>query len=493
MASPRSRKSTPPVRPSWAAPVTRQPLTRTWVVLLILTTLIVGVTRLAALPRSIWHQDEAVFASSVLNFSIEWGRPHPPWFPLWIALGKGLHATGIPAARSLQLLSATFSTLSVVPLFLLWSLWLRRELALAAALLYLFLPGVWMLSGRAFSDTPALTLLVAALALILNPNANRRMTALGSLFAGLTILIRPQHLILLAGPLVVAWYRKADRRSLVLPLTACLGAGAAGLLIFGGTPRLLWRAFRLQAAYANSHGITAEHALSQLGPARALLLPSLGALRAVLAALGAVLLWRARLPARGALLLATCLPSVALVFFLVDGTITRYWLPTLALGCGLAVIAISRIGVRGSLVLISAAIAASAWVIVPRLASLRRATSPPIEALETAERRTISHRWNIVADFNLFPFAEYLRLTGHFSQPIVYDVELGRTQGIPPPWQSLAIYTDHQDRFILSGGTPRVFPCRVPFLPRIEPSPYDTVTIVPAATVHHARRRLPSR
>ncbi|NOZ79473.1 MAG: hypothetical protein GXP48_09920 [Acidobacteria bacterium] len=466
---------------------------RFWIVVLIVVTLVVGASRIAAVPRSIWHQDEAVFASSVLSFNVQWGRPHPPWFPLWILLGKGLHATGIPAARSLQLLSAGFSVLTFPALFFLWGLWLRRELALAASLLFLFLPGVWMLSGRAFSDTAAMALLAAALALLLDTDAGSRKTAWGSGLAGLTILVRPQHVLLLAAPLAVMWWRSKHRVALWAPLAVCLGAGAAGLVVFGASPRVLWQALRLQAGYQAAHTVTAAHTFAELGPARAMILPGIALAWVAAAALGAVVFWRAHLPAGGVLLGAILVPALGVVFLLVDGTIMRYWLPVLALGCGLAVIGLAVVARGWSLAIVAVAITASAVVVIPQLSLMRRAVSPPIRAVGVAESLAMEHGWTVVADFNIEPFDTYLRLSGRAARRMIYDVELGRSQGVPPPWESVAIYTDHQDRFIRGGGTPQVFRCQVPLLLRVEPTVYDTVTVVPGAAVRAARRRLPGR
>ncbi len=477
----------------WWACRTREALPRWWVVLLIIVTLAVGASRIAAVPRSIWHQDEAVFASSVLSFNIESGRPHPPWFPLWIFLGKGLDATGIPAARSLQMLSAGLSLLTLPALFFLWALWLRKELALAASLLFLFMPGVWMLSGRAFSDTPAMAFLAASLALLLDPGGGTRRTILGAILAALTILVRPQHVLILAIPVAVLFGRGKHRTALLAPLAGCLGAGAAGLLIFGAPLGTLWKAFRLQAAYQGAHAVTAAHAFAELGPARAMILPGLALIWVAGAVYGGVVFWRAHLPGGGILLIATLLPAVGVVLFLVDGTITRYWLPVLALGCGLAVVGLASIMRAWSLTIVAVAVSVSTVVVIPQLSLMRHAVSPPLRAMRAAERLAEEHRWVMVADFNMEPFEVYRQLSGRADGRITYDVELGGSRGVPPPWESVAIYTDHQDKFIGGGGSPEVFSCRVPLLIRVEPTVYDSVTVVPGAAVRPARRRLPGR
>lgn len=486
----RKQRRNEPAAPWWAAGGPAVLAGRRWAGLLLLLTLAVGATRIAALPHSLWHQDEAEFAGAVLDFDIAWSRPHPPWFPLWIVTGKAVRAlTGLSAARSLQAASAVLSTLSFIPLVLLWSLWLRRELAVAAALLCLLLPGVWMLSGRAFSDTPALALLLASLFLWLDPAITPRTALLGSVLAGLTVLVRPHHLILLAGPLAVAWRRGADRRALLVPFALLGAAGAAGLLIWGGPPSLLWKALRLFSAYQKSIVATATPTLAGLGLSRVLLHPVPAVLWAVLSVAGAVLLARSRRPGSGALLWATLLPAVAVLFLVFDPVEPRYWLPTLALSSGLVIVALAAALRRLALPAAGLAVLASAWAVVPALGPFRTETSPPLRGIARAELLARAGGRGIVADFNIAPFAEYLRLEGRLPIPMTYDVELGRDRGIPPPGSVVALYTDHQDRFVASGGTPVVFRARTPLLDRLVPGPYRITTVVPDATVRPVRRR----
>lgn len=465
-------------------------MTRRWLAVLLLLTLFVGATRLAALPGSLWHQDEAEFASSVLDFDITWNRPHPPWFPLWIVLGKAVHGlSGLPASRSLQVLSALFSTATLIPLVFLWGIWLRRELATAASLLYLILPGVWMLSGRAFSDTPALALLVGALACWLDPAADRKRIALGSVLAGLTLLVRPHHAVLLAGPMVVAWRRGADRRALLGPAALLGGAGAAGLLIWGGTPALLWKALRLIGHYQKSLLETSTHTFSSLGLARGLLHPGIATAWLLLSAAGAVVLARSRSRGAGGLLWATLLPAFAVLFIFFEPVEPRYWLPFLALSSGLVAVSLASMIRVWSLAAVGLAVLLSTVAVVPSLPSFRHEISPPFRAIVRAEQLAQARGWTPVADFNIYPFAEYLRLEGKLPIPITYDVELGPKRGVPPPWSVVALYTDEQNRFIADGGEPQTFRCTVPLLDRLAPGPYLVTTVVPAAKVRPARRR----
>lgn len=475
--------------PWWAPQPSKTTPRSRWLAALVLAVLLAAVlaSRMAALPASMWHQDEAEFASSVISFDIEWGRPHPPWFPLWILIGKGVHACGVAPARSLQLASLVLSTVMVVPLILMWGLWLRRELAVAAALLFLFLPGVWMLSGRAFSDTPALALLVAAVACWLDPRAGRGKTAAGSLLAGLTVLLRPHHAVLLVGPLIVAWRRGADRRALLGPAALCGAAGAAGLLVAAKGPGLLLKSVHLQSMYQGAVMSRATGTFAGSGLARTMVQPFGAVVWLIAAAVGAHVLSRRKGVGAWALLAGVVAPSLLVLAMFVDPVEPRYWLPFLAFSSGLVVIALAKASRRAAVPVVALAIAASAWVVVPQLGSFRHEVSPPLRALAAADSLAAGKGGVVVGDLDLRPFGEYLRLSGQLRSRILYDIELGRIVGIPPPWQTVAAYTDDNRGFVQDGEASQHFTCGVPLLQRLAPGPYLTAAVVENARVRPRR------
>ncbi|MCG6962000.1 MAG: hypothetical protein LJE95_01895 [Acidobacteria bacterium] len=470
----------------WWAPLPSKAAPRSaWVAGVVLAVLLAAVlaSRVAALPGSMWHQDEAEFASSVISFDIEWGRPHPPWFPLWVLIGKGVHACGVAPARSLQLASLVLSTAMVVPLILLWGLWLRRELAVAAALLFLFLPGVWMLSGRAFSDTPAAAVLVAAVACWLDPRAGRGKIAAGSWLAGLTVLLRPHHAVLLVGPLIVAWRRGADRRALLGPAALCGAAGATGLLVAAKGPGLLLKAVHLQSMYQGAVMSRAAGTFAGSGLARTMVQPLAGLVWLIAAAVGGYVLSRRKGVGAWALLAGVVVPSLLVLAMFVDPVEPRYWLPFLAFSSGLVVIALAKVSRRAAAPVVALAIAASAWVVVPQLGSFRHEVSPPLRALTAADNLASSKGGVVVGDLDLRPFGEYLRLSGQLRSRVVYDIELGRIAGVPPPWKTVAAYVDDNGGFVESGRTSEQFSYGVPLLERLVPGPYLTATVVDNARV----------
>ena len=163
---------------------------------------LVCLSRAAVFPASIWEQDEAYFAAAVVDINLTDSAPHPPFFPLWIGIGRALHLLGLEPAASLQVAGAALGSLVLLPMVALWSRFLSPGLALAASCLGLFAPGVWLLSGRAFTGTAATALVVAALACWARPDPSRAWVAAGSVAAGLAVLVRPHFGLVVAAAMV---------------------------------------------------------------------------------------------------------------------------------------------------------------------------------------------------------------------------------------------------------------------------------------------------
>lgn len=154
------------------------------------------------IPPSVWEQDEACFAAAAVEIDVADSRPHAPFFPLWIGLGKVLVLMGVPPAAALQSVSGVAGSLTVLPLVGLWSRRLGVGLSAAVAALAVFVPGVWVLSTRAFTGTTATAMSVLALFLWSRPQPTRWTPATGSAAAGLSVLVRPQFGLVVAADLV---------------------------------------------------------------------------------------------------------------------------------------------------------------------------------------------------------------------------------------------------------------------------------------------------
>jgi hypothetical protein len=123
------------------------------------------VSRIWARSRTLWDWDEALFAIAVRSYDVTLHHPHPPGFPLYIAMA-----------------------IALFPLLLWFALELRFPFRTAylGSLLFVFFPNVWFFGGTAFRDIPALALLL-----------------------GLAAAIRPQSLVVGCAPaLYASWCRK---------------------------------------------------------------------------------------------------------------------------------------------------------------------------------------------------------------------------------------------------------------------------------------------
>jgi len=180
-------------------------------------------TRFAFLASGPWEWDETLFARGILRFDIHAHFPHPPGFPLWLALGWLVQPLVSEPLRGLQLLSCLFSVLTLWPLAALARRAAPPAVATAAALVFLMLPGVWMHAPRGFSATPAAFFALWAAVLAVDGLHGRRATWF-SLLVTASLLIRPIILPSLAVLWLAAALTVRPRRRL-LP-GAALGAGA---------------------------------------------------------------------------------------------------------------------------------------------------------------------------------------------------------------------------------------------------------------------------
>ena len=215
------------------------------------------------LPSTLEDIDSVNFALGVRDFDVAQHRPHPPGYPIYIALGKVgvamarvLNPAELPStieARTLAWLSLLGATVAIALLYRILSCVSRGEVdgstppwrefdqrALAATALTITCPLFWYTAARPMSDVPGLAAAFAAQACLalawwrqqpdasgdrrLAPEligASGRMIVLGSLLAAVSIGFRSQNAVLTV-PLLLAVL--IDR----------IGRGVAGALIGGG-------------------------------------------------------------------------------------------------------------------------------------------------------------------------------------------------------------------------------------------------------------------
>lgn len=448
--------------------------------------LVVAVSRWLAFPASIWDMDEANFALGVIDYDPVHNQPHAPFFPLWIGLGKVVHWL-LPASQTttaLQVASAGFSVVIVLPLVRLWSAMLPHRQAWAAAGLYLFLPGVWLLSGRAYTEPAATALLVAAAAAWIPDPPSRRGLAAGAVALAAALLVRPQWLPV-AVPLVVWRVLRSRRwgdRLMVVGVPGVMGAAAVAVVasLAGGLVPL-WAAVDQHRKYIAGAAAGFDWGFADLGVHAVAGGFVAGTAWLLLAAVGSWSLLRDP-GSRGAATVVFGLvlaPYAILLLATQNPTLPRYALPVLALTSGPVVVGIGAVlgSRKWTLGAVAAWVAGSVFVTVPVLDTYRSRPSPVIAAFDrVAADGSLAA---VAMDRRLVAFVTLEQARGRLRQPIVWDyqVELGRA-GSGFRRDLAAVAAGEAPSWALPQGYVTTFSCEKPLLCRIASPRFLKMTVV---------------
>lgn len=379
------------------------------------------IAHLPSLPLTLDDLDGINFALGVQEFDVTRHQPHPPGYPVYIALAKVstrvMQGLGIEAAsvRGLALLSVLGGVLLVPSLFALFRAldgsvrraWWATAVAMTA-------PLVWFSALRPLSDVPGLAAAVIAQALLVraitSPPSKRSLLA-GALMAGLAIGVRSQNftltLPLLGLALVVPGIAAGWRTRL-----QALGALTAGVLIWAVPMIVVSRGVAAYLAALSQQGgedfggvvmlwnfPTARVALSALqhtfiSPWASIPLAVVVLIAAIAGA--AVLLHERR---TGLVLLAAALPYAVFHLLFHETVTVRYALPLVPFVAWVAVRGIDRFAGRAMPTLIGGVILWALAVSVPAGFQYGRTETPiftAISDLDAARRESpviaASHR-----------------------------------------------------------------------------------------------------
>ena len=205
-----------------------EPLTRHQRAIFIALALFCAASRFLAMARSLWDWDEALFTMAMRDYDVTMHHPHPPGFPVYIAMAKVMRLVVSDDFRALQSVNMIAAVLVFPAMFL-----FARELRLgfttsaSAAALFAFFPNVWFFGGGGFSDVPSIVLVLFAAAFLLRGIRDRKSYFIGTLLLALAIGIRPQNLLVGLVPGILATWRRRWWEILIALLLGIVIVGTA--------------------------------------------------------------------------------------------------------------------------------------------------------------------------------------------------------------------------------------------------------------------------
>jgi hypothetical protein len=394
--------------------------------------LVFALAHLPFLAASLEDIDSVNFALGVRDFDVATHRPHPPGYPVYIALGKiaaaitGAVSDGPSSAIEATALSLVSLLAGVIAIVLLYGVFDRMSRgsaepggstlnldAFAATAITASCPLFWYLGVRPMSDLPGLAAALASQACLMTAwwkqrpaadgdrrlppaltAASGRMIVIGAFLAALSIGVRSQTVWLTAPLLVLVLFDRVGRgvAGAMIGATVMFIAGGLAwgipLLVASGGLNAYLAALGTQAGedfasgemlYTNPNPRALAFALL-----RTFVHPwdstALGAIVLVLAAAGVVqLLWRDRRSLAAVIALA----GPYLVFHLLfqDTSFIRYALPLVPVVSFLAVRGVTLVSIKA--VPVAAALISIAGVAIasPVLVAYSSEPSPQVRAV----------------------------------------------------------------------------------------------------------------
>jgi hypothetical protein len=370
-------------------------------------------SHLALLAPSLEDIDSINFALGLRHFDVAAHQPHPPGYPVYIALGKtskvivdGL-APSLGVVRRDSLALAVWSPLAgaaaLIAAFSVLRSISTASMALWATALLAVSPLFWLTGSRPMSDMSGLALALAAQALLLRGREDTRALIAGALIAGLAVGVRVQTACLTLPLLVLAVYRRRHEGLLWIvtrPLAALAIGGLAWaipLIVLSGGVEDYLVALGSQAgedfAWTGMLWTTPTPRRLVFALWETFVLPwewfPLGLAIGSLALVGAVVGW---LRCRGSLLLVALAFGPYVIFHLLfqETVHVRYAMPTLVAVAWL-VVGASSIGGRLAPAVTSVLLAAAAWQAIPIGVAYGREVHPAFRAIAAMDDSRAAH------------------------------------------------------------------------------------------------------
>jgi hypothetical protein len=385
--------------------------------------LVCGATRFLAMARSLWDWDEALFCLGMRAYDVTRHHPHPPGFPVYIALGRIVRTIIPNDFRALQAVNLVAGMLVFPAIFLLArELRFRFVTAAVAGALCAFFPNVWFFGGGAFSDIPSLVLVVFAVAFLFRGCRDANAYLIGAALLALAAGIRPQNFLIgLAPGALATWYRaRAAWRDVVF---AALAGAITVSVAFGGSIAATG-GYRPYIDAAKEHGDYIARVDSFRSPTRPALwrlfdrffikqyeslalsfITSIFVAVSLLAAIGA------RDRAIGWLVLAFG-PFALLAWMMLDRySVNRFsigYCPLFAILAAGGIARLTRRWPRAEAPLGAVLIASFFFWTLPSLATVRNTVAPSVLAVEAVKEHFDPRAGELFVARDMDPFFEYL-------------------------------------------------------------------------------------
>jgi hypothetical protein len=190
------------------------------------------VTRIMAIPASLWEWDDILFARALHKYDITVHSPHPPGFPVFVVMARFLYWITGDEHSALTALAFIFASFVAPALFYFYrAILLDRRIAFAGALLGSFAPNVWVHGGAGRSDGVAFTLGIIGLTLVIRGFQSQRSLIAGCAVFGLSMGVRTT-LLPVMGPIIAVVFIDRLRRHEWRDVAAALAAGTLCVIVW---------------------------------------------------------------------------------------------------------------------------------------------------------------------------------------------------------------------------------------------------------------------
>ncbi len=174
-----------------------------------------------------FNWDAAQFVLGVENYAVDMHQPHPPGYPLYIAVAKVFHFF-VSSHIALLIETGLFALASTITMYvLIYRIWRQRWLAVFTTSLWLVNPMFWMYREAALTyviDSLAILLLLLFTHILLA--APKQQAARYTYYSTITLAVlggfRPSMIVLLAPVLLVQWIYIRSWKTIAISITLAI-------------------------------------------------------------------------------------------------------------------------------------------------------------------------------------------------------------------------------------------------------------------------------